>query len=126
MADFERWNNLPRSKALRRRLRVQVTTAEATLWQLLRLRRAGGLKFRRQHGIGPYIVDFYCPKARVAVEVDGRVHDDPARAESDAARQRAIESLGIQVLRFSNEEVLGQGDLVAQAIVRACASALPK
>ncbi|MEM6782819.1 MAG: endonuclease domain-containing protein [Bacteroidota bacterium] len=117
MSDYERWNNLPRTKALRRRLRAQMTTAESTLWKLLKSRRIAGPKFRRQHGVGSYNVDFYCAEARLVVEVDGGIHNDPARAEADALRQSEVEKLGLQEVRYTNDEVLEQADLVCQVLV---------
>ncbi len=65
-----------------------------------------GRKFRRQHGIGPYVVDFYCPSERLVIELDGGVHDTPEQAAYDANRQRGIEQLGLRVLRIPNEAVL--------------------
>jgi len=74
------------------------------LWQFVRAHRFGGLKFRRQHAIGPYIVDFYCASLRLVVEVDGPIHAN--QAHEDENRQRYLEHLGLEVLRFSNDEVL--------------------
>ncbi|MEM6785611.1 MAG: endonuclease domain-containing protein [Bacteroidota bacterium] len=116
MDERRRWNNLPRSKTLRRRLRAQRTPAEAALWAVLRNRQVAGAKFRRQHGVGAYVVDVYCPEVKLVVEVDGGIHDDPARAEADTQRQRALEALGLHVLRVRNADVLQRGDLVALAI----------
>ena len=100
----------------RRALRQTATPAERRLWQIVRGRRLAHLKIRRQHSIGPFIVDFYCHEVRLAVEIDGRVHDDPARAAYDARRQRCIEAQGVHVLRFTNDEVRRQSDVVAEAI----------
>ncbi|NTV55541.1 MAG: endonuclease domain-containing protein [Candidatus Moranbacteria bacterium] len=72
------------------------------LWSRLR-RNALGFKFRRQHSIGPYIVDFYCPEKKLAVELDGWQHGE--KCEYDAERTRYLESLGLSVLRFWNDEV---------------------
>ena len=84
--DDERYTNDPLHRDLRKALRKQATPAERKLWSIVRDRRLDGYKFRRQHGIGRYILDFYCSKAKLAVEVDGSVHDDPARAEYDRER----------------------------------------
>ncbi|MEM1044417.1 MAG: endonuclease domain-containing protein [Bacteroidota bacterium] len=111
-----RYTNPPHLRAIRKSLRKRSTPAERRLWQILRARRLQGVKFRRQHGIGRYVVDFYCPAARLAVEVDGAVHDDPLRAEADRQRQAEIEALGIRVVRFSNDDVLRMPDLVAEAL----------
>jgi very-short-patch-repair endonuclease len=84
---YGRFNNRPQRKHLRRQIRASTTNAEASLWRSLQRRQLGGRKFCRQHGIGPYIVDFYCPAEWLVVELDGLVHDDPVRHEQDAERQ---------------------------------------
>ena len=91
---------LMRSVAIR--LRGKMTPSERHLWQYLRANRLGGLHFRRQQIIGRFIADFYCDAARLAVELDGPVHDD--QAEYDAERDRVIEGFGLRVLRFTNDE----------------------
>ena len=103
----------------RRALRQQSTAAERALWSVLRNRRLGGVKFRRQHSIGPYVADFYCERARLVIELDGSVHDDPSRSAYDSRRQRAMLDVGIRTVRFSNREVLDQADVVAAAILAA-------
>jgi len=97
----ELWAKL---EPLARQMRHEPTPAEGKLWQALRGRRLGGAKFRRQYAIDRFIVDFYCPAARLVVEVDGPVHD--YQPEQDAIRQQFLESLGLRVLRFRNEDVL--------------------
>ncbi len=87
-----------------RELRLNPTPAEAALWQALRGRRLGGFKFRQQAPFGEYIVDFYCPAARLVVEVDGTQHQD--QAAYDAARTQWLENKGLRVIRFRNEDVL--------------------
>ena len=84
---------------------------------MVRDRRLGGFKFRRQHSIGPYVADFYCESARLAVELDGSVHDDPSRSAYDSQRQRSMLDAGVRTVRFSNREVLDQPDVVAAAIL---------
>ncbi|HLT46621.1 MAG TPA: endonuclease domain-containing protein [Rubricoccaceae bacterium] len=111
-----RLHNRPRQKVLRRDLRNHATRAEQALWRRLKGRALRGRKFRRQHGIGRYVVDFYCPSERLAVELDGAPHRDPLRAAYDAQRQRDLEALGIRVLRFENREVLERPDFVLTAI----------
>jgi very-short-patch-repair endonuclease len=91
------------------------TPAEAELWKLLRGSTLG-VKFRRQHAIGQFVIDFYCAAARLVVEVDGESHD--GRDEDDAARTQYLEAHGLRVLRFSNEEVLLRLDEVAERILR--------
>jgi len=96
-----------------RRLRRDATVPERLLWARLR-RRALGVRFLRQRPVGPYVVDFLAPEARLVVEVDGRSHD--GRAVADAARQRALEALGLTVLRVSNDAVLRDPAAVADQI----------
>ena len=103
-----------------RSLRHAQTPGEVVLWAELRARRAGGVKFRRQVPIGPFILDFYCVAARFAVELDGWVHEDPARRESDRRRTRWLaEREGIAVFRFRNEDVATDVGRVCDEIVRA-------
>ena len=94
-----------------------MTAAETVLWRELRNRRLGGLKFRRQHPFGPFVVDFCCPEARLVVEMDGEVHD--AQAEQDEARTQILGSYGFRVFRFRNEAVLQQLDEVLREIIDA-------
>jgi very-short-patch-repair endonuclease len=89
-----------------RRLRSEMTDAEQRLWDGLRGEGIRGMRFRRQHAIGRFILDFYCPAHRLAVEVDGAVHDTADQAEYDAVRTEALEQLGIRVIRFRNEDVM--------------------
>ena len=98
-----------------RELRQSSTEAEQRLWYLLRDRRLKGFKFRRQHKIGPYYVDFVCLKARLVVEADGGQHT--ARASYDAARTHYLEWKGFRVLRFWNDEVLGETEGVLDAVL---------
>lgn len=123
MADTSYFRDMPQSffnnestKHFRRELRNAPTHAETEMWHGLRARRAGGFKFRRQHGIGPFIVDFYCPELRLAVEVDGATHDDPVQQEYDARRTAHIESNGIHVIRFTDGEVLWSVDQCVEKI----------
>ncbi len=74
------------------------------------------MKFRRQHSIGGFIVDFYCPEKRLAIELDGDVHEEKKQATYDKARQKTIEALGIKVLRFTNEDVIQNVEDVLKAI----------
>ena len=106
----------------RRTLRRGETDAEHALWLLLRSRRLAGHKFRRQHSVGPYVLDFYCAEAHLAVEADGGQHYTPAGLASDAARTAYLEAAGIHVLRFSNVEVLTQRDAVLEALLIALTS----
>ncbi len=87
-----------------RGLRKNPTEAERLIWQHLWRRQLGGFRFRRQHAIGPYIVDFYCFEERVAIEVDGGQHS--RQAAYDAGRASFLESEGVRVVRFWNNQVL--------------------
>lgn len=100
-------------------LRRNQTLAEKTLWQALRKRNLKGHKFRRQHPIGRYIVDFYCHSAKLVVEVDGSIHDILSVKEYDIGREQEIAALGIHVLRFTNDQVLNNLDSVVQEIISA-------
>jgi len=97
-------------------MRQNPTAAENRLWQHLRRRQINGYRFRRQHPIGRFIVDFYCAKAKLAIEVDGPVHNEPGHKEYDQERQAYLESLGLRVLRITNEEVLNGLDAVLNEI----------
>jgi len=104
-----------RKLALARTFRRAPTAAEAAAWQILRNRGLFGLKFRRQQVIAGFIVDFYCPSARLALELDGGVHADPAQRAYDDARRQALASRAVRVVRLDNHDVHEQGlrDLLA-------------
>ncbi|MFD0738934.1 endonuclease domain-containing protein [Lysobacter koreensis] len=106
---------LTRDKA--RELRRESTDAEHKLWRHLRGGQLGGLKFRRQHPIPPYIVDFYCDAAKLVVELDGSQHTE----ENDRVRTRFLEARGLKVLRFWDNDVLMQTQAVFEAIFNAVA-----
>ena len=89
-----------------REMREKATPAEAFAWGLFRDRQFLGLKFRRQHQIGNYIVDFYCHETRLVVELDGSVHDSDERRTMDRNRDGYLESLGITVVRIKNQHLL--------------------
>ena len=97
-----------------RALRVETTIPERLLWGHLRAGRLAGLKWRRQHVIGPYVVDFFCPTANLVVEIDGRTHIGRVRA--DAARTRWLKKQGLRVIRFTDDEVLRDLEAVVVAI----------
>lgn len=108
-------------KGFRRDLRRHPTRAEAVLWRSLRTGQIGGHLFRRQHSVGRYIVDFYCSQARLVIELDGSIHNDPLRTAHDGERQAWLEAQGLRVLRLQNEQVLRQLDLVVQGIAQVLA-----
>ena len=85
-------------------LRSRMTPAEMVLWEALRERRLNGLRFRRQHPVGQFILDFYCSQLKLVVELDGGVHD--AQVEQDATRTAYLGTYGCRVIRFRNEDIL--------------------
>jgi very-short-patch-repair endonuclease len=99
---------------LARRLRRTPTDAEMRLWWHLRQKNLAGFRFRRQHPLGPYVVDFFCAEARLIVEVDGGQH-----AEESDTRRRWIEAQGYRLIRFWNNDVLGNTEGVLQEILAA-------
>ena len=106
----------PEFLAFVRQLRRDRTDAESLLWSLLRNRRFMGCKFRRQHPVKPYVVDFYCHEARLAIELDGGQHNEPDARAREEQRTTFLEARGIRVLRFWNNEVFNDLDGVLQAI----------
>ena len=98
-------HNLPSSNDRRKTLRQSLTPAEALLWLNLKRSQLDGKKFRRQHSVGPYIVDFYCPESRLAVELDGDSHMTESGAEWDARRTEFLNRFNVRVIRFENREV---------------------
>jgi very-short-patch-repair endonuclease len=116
-----RWRTPPhlweKLKPLAREMRRHPTLAEDKLWQRLRKHKLLGFKFRRQHAIDRFIVDFYCSKARLVVEVKGPIHQ--YTQEQDAIRQEFLESPGFHVLRFTNDEVNSALESVVERIAAA-------
>ena len=103
-----------------RRLRRQLSLPEMLLWQRLGLSR-GALRVRRQHAIGSYVADFYCPAAKLVIEIDGATHDH--RQTADAQRDAYMGSLGLTTLRLTAADVLADPDAIADAIYRLCTTA---
>jgi very-short-patch-repair endonuclease len=101
-----------------RQMRAGPTPAEALVWKKLRKRQLGGLKFRRQHIIHAYIVDFYCPAARLVIEIDGAVHEK--QEEYDQERDKILQESGYHVVRFKNADVEKNLDLVVAGIYDLC------
>ena len=87
-------------------LRENTTDAERRLWRVLRLKQVGGMRFRRQQPLGPFVVDFFCSAAKLIIELDGDQHGTDEAAAYDAHRTRWLEERGYKVLRFANGEVL--------------------
>jgi very-short-patch-repair endonuclease len=98
-------NNLPEMKPFRRKLRKQMTAAEVALWLMIKNRQLDGERFLRQFSIGHFIVDFYCHKFKLAIELDGEGHFTEEVEQYDARRTEYLNSVGVQVLRFENFEV---------------------
>jgi len=107
-----------------RRLRRDQTPSEARLWDALRDRRPDGWKWRRQVPVGPFIVDFLCPEARIVVELDGGIHAE--RVLRDERREAYLRAQGLQVIRFWNREVAAELDRVCWKIARACRETDPR
>ena len=97
--------NKSEEKEKRRRLRSDMPAAENVVWSRLRRKLVCGYKFRRQYSVGPYVIDFYCPALRLAVEIDGESHFVTGGNDYDEQRQAFIESFGIRFLRFTNRDV---------------------
>ncbi|ALJ11552.1 endonuclease domain-containing protein [Sphingopyxis macrogoltabida] len=102
-----------------RRLRRNMSLPEVLLWQILR-KQPGHIKFRRQHPIGRYILDFYVLELKLGIEIDGEAHGMDDRPERDEARDRWLASQGIRVLRIAATDVLADPAAVADSIVRLC------
>lgn len=93
------------TKKFRKKLRGDLTPAEAFLWTQLKNKQFKERKFRRQHGVGKYIVDFYCASEKLVIELDGAYHMNPAQEEKDEIRTIFLESKGLTVIRFENKMV---------------------
>ena len=104
-----------------RRFRRELSLPEKLLW----VRLCGAdIKFRRQHPLGPYVLDFYCPSLKLAIEVDGVAHDFGDRPQRDERRTEWLNGQGIQVLRVAAKEVLADPDAIADALISMCAEPL--
>jgi len=104
-----------------RNLRKNQTDAEKKLWTILRNRQINGVKFRRQFPVGRYILDFYCPDYRLAIEADGGQHYENKVKDQDDLRTRELNNLGIEMIRFTDREILTNSDGVVEAIQNAIA-----
>lgn len=111
--------NYKYQRPIRKRLRKQMPKGEILLWQRLKNSKTE-YKFRRQQGIGKYVVDFYCPKLKLAIEIDGRTHDLPQQIKYDKIRQKDIEALGIKVKRFYSDDIFNDLDYVVDSIKNVC------
>lgn len=98
--------NDPTQKEVRQRLRRSAAQPEQLLWRYLRGSQMNGLKFRRQYGVGAYVLDFYCPEFRLAIELDGDSHYSELGVKHDAERGKFLQKQNIKTLRFTNDEVM--------------------
>lgn len=102
----------------RRRLRKRSTSTEIIIWAKLRGRQLENCKFRRQYSVGPFVIDFYAPELKLAIEIDGPIHFQPEAIEYDKRRQLYLETKGIYVIRFTNNQVYQELDGVLEAIAQ--------
>lgn len=103
-------------KNKRRNLRKNATKAEVILWSRIRLKQINGFRFRRQYSIDSFIVDFFCPEVKLAIELDGDSHATQEAIDYDAARERHIEQLGVTFLRFTNKDIFENQEVVLNLI----------
>jgi len=106
-----------------RRLRRAMTPPEVALWQHLRGSPAG-IRFRRQYAVGSFVADFYCPVAKLVIEVDGAIHDGDEAQVKDMARDAWLRSEGFEVIRVTGSDVLRDSAAVADAILQLCSNVL--
>lgn len=114
--------NRPLFKERRRQLRKDQTDSENCLWRYLRNKQMAGHKFFRQYGVGPYILDFYCPKSRLAIELDGSQHLEADQKKYDEERTKYLGTLSIRVIRFWSNDVLRNTAGVLEEILAAVGS----
>jgi very-short-patch-repair endonuclease len=100
-----------------KRLRRDLSLPEVLLWDCLRGRRLGGLRFRRQHPVGPYVLDFYCAESALAVEVDGAQHDLPGQMQHDQRRDGWLATQGIRVMRIAATDILDERALEGMLVM---------
>ncbi len=108
-----------------RNLRQEATHAEQLAWKLLRKRATLGIKFRRQHPIGNYVVDFYCPAHRLAIELDGSVHSQPSQLRKDKSKERFLRRQDVHVLRILNGWVLEDPEGFVRKVLASLPSPAP-
>ncbi len=102
--------------ANRRELRKNMIWCEKIVWNYLRKRRFSGYKFRRQYSVGKYILDFYSTELRLALEIDGDVHEVPEQKEKDKTKDKVLEGYNIHVLRIKNDEIEGNPDMAFERL----------
>jgi len=111
--------NKTSEKEKRRNLRRDQTYCEKILWIYLRDRKTLGYKFRRQYSVDHFVIDFYCPQLKLAIELDGSVHDLPDQKEYDAYRQEYLEKFGITFCRITNDELMSNAKMAFEKIENA-------
>ena len=111
--------NKTSEKEKRRILRKDQTFCEKILWRYLRDRQLLGCKFRRQYSIDQFVIDFYSPEIKFAIELDGDVHNNPDQKEYDVKRQEYLETFGITFLRITNDELMSNANLAFAKIENA-------
>jgi very-short-patch-repair endonuclease len=109
-------DNKKELKETRRHLRKNQTYTEKIVWMYLRNRQMEGYKFRRQYSVDKFVIDFYCPKLKLAIEIDGSIHNEPDQKEYDVKRQEYLETFGINFLRLTNEEINGNPNAAFEKI----------
>jgi|SRR3989344_1015922 len=114
MDEFRFNNKILRDR--RRELRINQTETEKKLWELVRNRRLSGHKFCRQYSIGGYILDFYCPKLRLGIELDGSQHGTEETVAYDKDREKILEASNVQIIRFWNDEIINNIEKVLEKI----------
>ncbi len=110
--------NKSQTKEIRKTLRKRLTDAERKIWGIVRNRKIKGLKFFRQYGVGRYILDFYCPSIKLCIEIDGGQHNLEVDKLYDKERTEYLNSIGVYVIRFWNNDVLNNIEGVYEEIVK--------
>jgi len=108
--------NRTKEKWRRKDLRKKSTGAEKILWEYLRNRKLAGYKFKRQYSVDAFIIDFYCPKVKLGIEVDGEVHFTDEAKEYDENRSGFLSDFGIEIIRFRNDEIYNTIKVVLNTI----------
>jgi len=112
-------HNIKQLEQNRKDLRKRMTKSETLLWTRLRGKQSG-FRFRRQHSIGSFIVDFYCSECNIVIEIDGITHDDEKASNRDEVKEKFLKDKGITILRFNDQEVLKNINEVVEGIWRIC------
>ncbi len=120
MIQKKKIHNLKYLKKYRKELRGNLTNAEAFFWNQIKTRKLHNLKFRRQHSIKNYIVDYYCAQYQLIIELDGDYHNDPEQHDKDLRRDEELENMGFTVLRYENRYVFEELEHVLNDIKKHC------